>query len=152
MASLPASVAANLRERTREFCGEHGFEFELLGYTLAGEISAEDRRAATQLAVMACAPANRSLVHAELAKLWLMTAHRPQDADSGKLAAAAYADAIAPYPLDVIVDALLDWRKTEKWWPAWSELFQRLEPPMKKRRALLAAVRADPGDFGHVSP
>ena len=78
---------------------------------------------------------------------------------SGKidLTMAAYAEYLAEYPADVVIDALRWWARVEKWWPAWSELKELLDRRVIRRKALRKALLAEsrkpyPGPFGRTAP
>ncbi len=57
---------------------------------------------------------------------------------------AIYADELANYPQDVVIDALRCWAESEQWWPAWAPLKALLDDRVKKRRALRQALRDAP--------
>lgn len=139
--SLPACVSSNLRPLARTFVDpKYGFDFRFAGYTLDGAIEpgpALDE--ALAMVEFACKPASKQVIQTELARLWVMTKKRADD--SNTLVAAAYAEELAPYPADIVVSSLRRWARVEKFWPAWSELYELLEERFERRRALREALQ-----------
>jgi hypothetical protein len=116
-------------------------------------VSPEDRRSALELVDIALRPAPKSLILAELARLRLTTKARPECDDDLRMMAAVYAENIADYPSDVVVDALRNWARYERFWPSWAELRKELEALVKRRRSLRATLaRRSPQSRDPVSP
>ncbi len=107
-----------------------------------GAIEAPRGDLAASLALVdgALRPAPKTVIQSELARLRVMTKSRNENQADLTMTAAAYADALAEYPADVVADALRNWAACEKWWPAWAELKDRLDRGVRKRRALRAAL------------
>ena len=47
---------------------------------------------------------------------------------------AIYADDLTEYPADVLSEACVQWRRTQRFWPTISELIEIMEPRMRQHR------------------
>lgn len=77
------------------------------------------------------------VVARELARLRALTKMKDTDA---AMVAAAYAEEMARYPADAVAEVCRSWDGV--FFPAWSELRDRLETTVAHRRSLLAALGA----------
>lgn len=145
MAKLPPSFVFSIAERTEHSYGSHGYDERLTGYEFTRPIPADEAAGALAILVEANKPADEAFIVQELARMRRLTKARPQDADDLTLMAAAFADEMAAYPIDVIQSACRKWTAAEKWWPSWSELKDYLEFRMRKRRAMLNALQRQLG-------
>ena len=82
------------------------------------------------------AGAQIKVVARELARLRALTKMKETDA---ALVAAAYAEEVSRYPADAVAEVCRSWDGV--FFPAWSELRDRLETTVAHRRSLLAALR-----------
>lgn len=140
LASLPRSVASALRERIIDrSTPEYGWDCEFVGYYQIDAPEADVAEALMQTNATLI-PVPGEVVKAELARLKVTTKSRAESGDDLKLTLAAYAEYLAEYPADVVVDALRWWARNEKWWPAWAELKELLDRRVRRRKALKLAL------------
>lgn len=137
MALLPPSVTRSLIPSHQFRSGEWGFEDGWVQrYYQIAEIPEADRQNALAIAEVAFTPAPKSVIGSELTRLRLLTKARAESQDDTRLMAAAYAQEMSAYPADCVVWACRKWARTEKWWPAWSELKALLDRAVAERKAL----------------
>jgi hypothetical protein len=123
---------------------EYGYETKFVGYSLRS--GADPTELATAIAIVEATlrPCPDAVVKKELLRLKLTTKSRTQSEDELVFQVAVYADELARYPEDVVVDALRYWGSREKWWPAWAELKSLLDDRCERRFALADALRHAP--------
>ncbi|HEV2225033.1 MAG TPA: hypothetical protein VGR84_18725 [Candidatus Acidoferrales bacterium] len=85
-------------------------------------------------------PASRHLLVAALTKLRLLTISRSADTEEMALILAAYADALAEHPGDVVLKAIGDWPKNHKFWPSLAELTDYAKQTDEDRYLLAEAL------------
>jgi hypothetical protein len=85
-------------------------------------------------------PAGGEVAVKELTRLGLQTKLRAEDGGTMEARLLVYAEDLAQYPADIVVDACRFWGRTEKFFPAWSELKDLLDVRVKRRKRLAAAV------------
>lgn len=139
---LPETVRASLKDSWRTWTGADGqFDCELSRYEFGG---APDRDVDRAIAILKAA--NRSTPAEVAAKavtaLRLRTKARPEHKNDLDALVTIFADDLSAYPPDVVVDACKVWARENKWFPAWSELLDYLEPRVRKRRLMLDALSA----------
>lgn len=78
---------------------------------------------------------------AMLTSLKLLTVNRGEQGTDLGAQIKIYAQLLREYPADIVRHVLKSQARMSKWWPAWSELVERLEPLTKKRKALLKAFK-----------
>jgi hypothetical protein len=144
LASLPRSVASTITERRLD-CStlEYGYDTAFADYVLGrGALPGEIATALAMVeATLQSCPAD--VVKRELLRLKLTTKTRAQDAADLSFQLAVYAEELAAYPEDAVIDALRYWRAREKWWPAWAELKALLDDRVKRRLSLERVLRAE---------
>ena len=139
--SLPPSVASRLTER-RVDCStaEYGYETKFGGYSCDVGMADSDLAIALETVERALFPCPKEVIHRELLRLKLMAGARTLSEDEVLFQLAIYAEELAKYPEDAVVDALRHWGRTQKWWPAWAELKELLDDRVKRRNALMEAL------------
>lgn len=142
VALLPSSVKSCLIGEAVDRYGDYGWEgCDVGGYSLRAAPPEGDVEAAVAIVIEALQPCPRELALAELTRLRSLTISRAgSDADL-KLALAAYTEECAVYPADAVVAVCRSWANTERWWPSWAELRERLERIVAPRRKLSEALR-----------
>ncbi len=123
---------------------EYGYETKFDGYDLGPGAELADVSAAVNLVEATLKPCPAAVIGQELLRLKLRTKNRAQSEHELAFQIAIYADDLADYPQDVVVDALRYWAKNEKWWPAWAELKPLLDDRVERRRALIKVLRRVP--------
>lgn len=129
-----------LAENVREWSGSHGFDFELKGFHFAGAPEA-DVRAGLAILEAIDRPCPLPIAEKAIATLRVRTKARAGDAADTALMLAIFSEDVGDYPPDVVVDACKGWARSEKWFPAWSELKEYLDRRVKRRRLMAEALR-----------
>ena len=75
-----------------------------------------------------------------LAKLRYLTKVRNESTEDIRLTLLFYAEELTKYPADVVRHVLDTQKNISPWWPAWSELKERLDRYTSKRRRLHEAL------------
>lgn len=141
LASLPPCVTSALVPvRVDHSTERYGYDAEIVSYTV-GNAPLEEIKRALWMVEYTLRPTPDAKVKSELARLKVTTKSRAEAGEDLALALAAYAEYLAKYPEDVVVDALRYWARNETWWPSWSELKGLLDYRVKKRRALRDALQ-----------
>jgi len=133
-------VASACQERWTDTIGEYGWDGELAGWVLSEMPPAADLAAAAMMIRGALQPAVPQTIKAELARLRATTISRNADQADLTLTFAAYADAFRDYPADIVIEACRFWARNEKFWPALSELLERMDRKFRRRRLLAEAI------------
>lgn len=118
----------------------NGWDGRVVNYELTRPLTEAERLHALGRARAVLLPCSRSRLLAELARLRTLTVSRDPGAADLELIFAAYADELADYAEDAIVDVLRGWAKTERFWPSLAELTPRLDRLVSPRQALLRAI------------
>lgn len=101
-----------------------------------------DWEAALQASADSFAPADPDDLIAALAEMSVLVAARDQSEFAGQLTLRAYARRLSEWPADIAAAALREWPDQSKWWPAWLELRELMEPMIAPRRAIFRALEA----------
>lgn len=126
------TFGVSLREETRTlYPAEGGFRTELVAIHCHGEPLTDEQK--NRLQGFFTQSEDRQIKQ-WIAELSVITAKRADDDMSETLRLHAYSRRLADYPADLVKHVLLT--ETWKFFPTWAELHQKLEPLMKKRRAL----------------
>lgn len=142
--SLPPSVASALHPVIREFIDpQYGFDYELTGYRLSGEVTTADRNRAGELLSAAMKPATIGVIRESLALLKAGTKSRGMDEGDLTLTMQVLTDECAEFPPDVVRAGCRRWMRREMWFPAVAELRNEMLRLVKNRQ-LIAAVLAGP--------
>lgn len=144
VAHLPSQLRSLLaRPVYRDCYGDGGWDGYPESFSLPAEISDDERRAARKalgLYRAACAPLDPVSLSYELAIVRERTARRRSEDGDWDLELDSLVDDMAPYPADMVLDVLREWRRTEKWWPTFEELAARLDRRVARRRAIIRAL------------
>ena len=140
-ASLPPSVSSACQAKWNDrIDSKYGFDSTFVGFVLKPVPPPEDLAVAAMIIRAACAPASPLLVKSELARLRATTVSRNTDQNDLALTFAAYAEALAEYPADIVTEACRYWSRHQKFWPALAELLERAESMYEHRKLLAEAV------------
>jgi hypothetical protein len=131
---------------------EYGYETKFVGYSLRSIPDQVDLTTAITIVEATLRPCPDAVVKKELLRLKLTTKSRTQSEDELVFQVAVYADELARYPEDVVVDALRYWGSRQKWWPAWAEMKSLLDDRCERRFALAAALRRVPRPMPSDAP
>jgi hypothetical protein len=138
MAKRLLGSSLECRERSR-LDPVYGYDFEH-DYALVGPVEAGALQEMRRALADALVPAPGPMIAKELARLGMITKVRAEEVDEIKLRMAIFAEEMAAYPADVVVDACRFWGRTEKFFPSWAELKDLLDVRVKRRKRLAAAV------------
>lgn len=140
-ASLPPSVKTSVLEIwTDKGNAQTGWDGELTGIQLTKPMPISDLKLAAETVRKSMARMHPSEIQKGLARLRVLTKVRAETTDDIRLSLAIYADEMANYPADVIRYVIKTQPKIIPWWPAWSELSERLDLYTRKRQRLLDAI------------
>jgi len=140
-ALLPRSVASSLSLKEREWVGENGYDFEVIGAELSQEVPEEDRAKGLAMFEAVCRPAPPQDIVVALGKLRMLTAAKKENGDDMDARIIIYAEKLSEYPGDIVLDALKRLPKMSKWFPTWHEIYQMVEWRAKRRQVQLDALR-----------
>lgn len=144
VAHLPSQLQSLLaRPVYRDCYGDSGWNGYPERFALPAKISDDERRAAQKALGIyraACAPLDPVSLSYELAVVRERTARRRSEDGDWDVELDSLVDDLAPYPADMVIDVLRDWRRTEKWWPLFSELAAQLDRKVARRRAIIRAL------------
>jgi hypothetical protein len=119
--------------------GPYGFDPMTESFELEAPVDAEELVRARGLVAETLKPAERPLIADELAKLRLRTkSSDPPEFLNAQLN--LYADDLAEYPADVVVDALRSWGRRETFWPSAAELIGECDRRVLRRKRLRDAL------------
>lgn len=107
-------------------------------------MTTEQRGEVVRILKLSLAPLPRTEIIRELLKLKVKTNSRNMDAATLELQLEVYADELAKFPADCVLQALNDVGR-QKWWPEWGQLERLLTPLEGTRRRVLREVEAANG-------
>lgn len=115
-------------------------DFEVTGYRLTGPIPAQKLAVLTAWTERMTEPCGREAISREALRCLSLTKSRERDAADLQLFAAALADELAEFPIDVATTAFRKWARREKWWPSLAEIREPCLREMRWRRSLKIAL------------
>ena len=86
-------------------------------------------------------PADRDKVLPALYALWLSTKHEKMSEEDRNAMLTLYADGLAAYPAEAVDAIVAEMRETQKFWPAWMEIVERLDRITGWRGRIIRALR-----------
>ncbi|MEH6631580.1 MAG: hypothetical protein V7776_12165 [Halopseudomonas aestusnigri] len=104
-------------------------------------MTTEQQGEVVRILKLSLAPLPRTEIIRELLKLKVKTNSRNMDAATLELQLEVYADELAKFPADCVLQALKDVGR-QKWWPEWGQLERLLTPLEGTRRRVLREVEA----------
>ena len=142
-ACLPPSVKTSAREIwVDKGTMETGWDGELMTIEMTEPVPQQDRLKALQIVDKSLTPITSAECQKALAKLRLMTKVRAESTEDIRLTLTFYAEELRRYPGDVVRKVLSTQANMSPWWPAWSELKDRLDLYTRKRKKLHEALTA----------
>lgn len=140
---LPATISQAIRFTMRPVYGADGqFDGSVVDTaTLAGQHDEALLRSSIAALERASRPGGFELATVQLAKLRAKTATRSADGGDQHLIGQAYAEELAEFPSDVIVEACRRWADGNRWWPAWADLKRECDRLSAKRLAEHRALK-----------
>ncbi|WP_419905063.1 hypothetical protein [Kiloniella sp.] len=102
-------------------------------------MTTEQQAEMVRILKLSLAPLPRTEIIRELLKLKVKTNSRNMDAATLELQLEVYADELAKFPADCVLQALKDVGR-QKWWPEWGQLERLLTPLEATRRRVLREV------------
>ncbi len=108
-------------------------------------MTTEQADEAARILKLSLSPLPRTEIVRELLKLKVKTNSRNMDAASLELQLEVYADELARFPADCVLQALKDAGR-QKWWPEWGQLERLLAPLEVTRRWVLREVEGRNGE------
>lgn len=140
-ASLPPSVRTSKREIwTDRGTPDTGWDGELTAVEWTRDLSEADRLEALRMVDQSLTPMTGAECQKALAKMRYMTKVRNESTEDIRLTLMFYAEELRKYPGDVVREVLATQASVSPWWPAWSELKDRLDVRTAKRRRLHEAL------------
>lgn len=140
-ASLPPSVKTSKREIWEDRgTAEHGWDGAITAIEWTKDLPEADRLKALQMVDHSLTPITGAECQKALAKLRYMTKVRNESTEDIRLTLMFYAEELAKFPGDVVRYVLDTQKNISPWWPAWSELKERLDLYTAKRRRLRDAL------------
>lgn len=139
-ALLPPHVTSQLDTTWEINNTGYGWDGYVSGYALLGPLTETDLTQAVKQVENWLQPAPAQLILAELTRVRALTISRDQSTADLELVAAAYADELREYPVDVVREVLREWPRTHRFWPTLCELVERMEHLVVPRKALLDAL------------
>lgn len=104
------------------------------------EISGQ-RDEARELLEASLLPASPQVIERALTEMTLLlTKAKGEDPQTERMRAALYMERLSQYPADAVISVCRAWSDSNKFWPSWSELHERLEYRVAERRKMLDAV------------
>lgn len=120
---------------------EHGWEGVVTNYRLPS-LTPQTHAQAISTAEKSLMPASASECIGLLGELKLLTVPRTEATENLEAQLMLYAKKLQDYPADVVRRVLTTQPNISKWWPAWSELKERLDLLSFRRRRLLEALKS----------
>lgn len=97
------------------------------GYRLAANVEPYDITEAIRIIEDISQPATKKDIIQALTKLHLKTKQKRQEASDTAMQLQVYAEELAEYPADVVIETLKKWPNHSPWWPSWKELKGELD-------------------------
>lgn len=107
-----------------------------MGYTATGNLEA-----ARQALEATLAPATLETIERAVTELAVLTKYREGGGQPEQMLVTLYMQKLSEYPADAVLAVCRSWANENVFWPAWSELRERLEARVSQRRKMLEAVR-----------
>lgn len=107
-----------------------------VGYTATGDLEA-----ARQALEATLAPASLETIERAVTELAVLTKYREGGGQPEQMLIALYMGKLSEYPADAVLAVCRSWANENVFWPAWSELRERLEARVSQRRKMLEAVK-----------
>ncbi len=127
VACLPQSVRSCLRaEFQTRYVTEGGCEITLKGYKIERPLTSDELTQCRLVRETALAPASCAEIIKLLTLLKFMTASGVQNQQDIAAQIACYADELMGFPSDLVRHVLSTHPNISTFWPAWSEIFERL--------------------------
>ena len=114
--------------------------FEVQDYVISGDLSQKDVSDAVAVLEKANMPCGHETALKAVTALRLRTTAKPEHSNDIAAMVALYVDDMADYPEDVVIEACRSLARSNKWFPAWAELYEALEWRVRKRRLMLKAM------------
>lgn len=127
------------KENLSERQGDNG-DYKLVGYSVQGDLNAQQLNVARLALEKSIAPAKTDELKSELMRLQLLTMARQLGENERALQYTAFGEELKKYPADLVRDALRMWPTKSKFFPAFQEVLELIEPEFKIRLMKLEAV------------
>jgi len=118
----------------------HNPDWDTIAFRLTGQVKKADLIEGRQVILDHWPAPDRQLIAQALLKLRALTASRNTGDLDLDLTLEAYAEKLAEYPADAVVQALNEAPDQSTWFPAWHELKIRLDYLTENRRLILNAI------------
>jgi hypothetical protein len=118
----------------------HNPEWDTIRFDITGQVKKADLIEARQVILDHWPVPDRQLIAQAMLKLRALTASRNTGDLDLDLTLEAYAEKLAEYPADAVVQALNEAPDRSTWFPAWHELKVRLDYLTENRRLILNAI------------
>ena len=119
--------------------GNPATDWEITGYRLVGPLPAKMLADLEPVMQRLTAPAGPQAVLAPALRCLTLTKSRERDGMDLRLFAAALAEELGEFPVDVVATAFRRWARRETWWPSLAEIREQCLREMRWRNSLKAA-------------
>lgn len=127
------------KEKLSERQDENG-DYSLAGYSIQKDLTVQQLNVAKLALEKSIAPAKTEELKAELMRLQLLTMARQLGEAEKALQYTAFGEELKKYPADLVRDSLRMWPTKSKFFPAFQEVLELIEPEFKIRLMKLEAV------------
>lgn len=136
IACLPPRLRSSLREKLSD-------EYELVGFELLRPLVASEAETVVAWLDELDRPASHPELVQEITRCLLLTRAAKQDQQDQALRLAALAQELKAFPADVVIAAMRQWARREKWWPTLADLRDACQHAMRVRRSLRHCCERD---------
>jgi hypothetical protein len=145
LALLPPQLASSVVPMSREIINTNDGQFDgevFIGYDLPAELDAAQARTLLERFESALPPVTIERLAAELTRVRLLTKGRNLDETDAELTVQAFAEELAEYPGQLVIEVLRYWPRSRQWFPTWQEFQELLRLKGGRMLAMIEALRA----------
>ena len=136
MACMPPRLRSSLRERLSD-------DYELLGFELIRPLVPSEAETVLGWLDEIDRPAAHQELVQEITRCLSLTRAARQDQQDLTLRLAALSQELKAFPADIVIDALRQWARKQRWWPTLAELREACQQTMRVRKSLRRCCERD---------
>lgn len=133
---MPPRLRSSLKERLSG-------EYDLIGFDLLRPLVAGEAETVLGWLDEIDRPASHAELVQEITRCLMLTRAAKQDQQDQTLRLAALAQELKAFPGDVVIAALRQWSRRERWWPTLAELRDECQKAMRVRKSLRQCCERD---------